>query len=522
LLILAILLLTTLASAVDPIRVFTFPDGRIRLWLKGAPTVTATPQGGWTIQPAGKEKDKTWLKRLRAAVGTDDPSPWKSLLDGIQLGSPVSGVYVLQPKASMTIEPAETGTMKVRASDGKGATFKKTAGTWASGEAETFESSLASSLGSTGPAFEAALLRTAGVGDKPVSAAATWSAFLSAVAAGTVKSGPVLLDTASGPAVLDVEVLPLKPPTGVAAPKTADKPTGKAPESGSSWPLIIGALVLGAGAGVAGGYFLATRKAADQARELAHLKQSSAETAAKLKKREDELNRTKKTLDETKRAAHEYQAQQSAWVRDRDDTVRALNEARAAHGQAVTHAQALQGHLRQVQDESQRTARELGQQVESLTRNGQRSQAEMQALAARARAYADLQHEAAEAFNFMQSEIGRTEVAAAVGYLLNYSCGQLLESIAKPNPVLARAMLSNIERIASGFPTLPHARKLVATSQRLQGELGPGNIPESTQAHTHARHFDETLRLLRHQRGLELSPFYFGVDNAGAAHAVYV
>ena len=281
-------------------------------------------------------------------------------------------------------------------------------------------------------------------------------------------------------------------------------------------------LLLGSGAGAGAGYFFALRKGAEQAAELEALRASTTDLKAKLKKRDEEVKSVKKTLEETRKAAQDYQSQQGAWARDRDETLRALNEERTAHQGVVRNAASLSAQLRQAQDEHQRVARELGQQVESLTRSGQKSQAEMAALVARGRGYAEFQREVAEAFNYIQGEVGRTETSAAIGHLLSYSSSALMETVANPNPVLARAMLSNIDRIAAAFPSVPHARKLAATAQRLSAELGQGAIPESTQPHAHARYFDEALRLLRHQRGLEISPFYFGLDGAGAVHAVYV
>ncbi|AIE83572.1 hypothetical protein [Fimbriimonas ginsengisoli] len=521
-----LILVSTVASAADPIRVFQFPDGRIRLWLKGAPTVTASPQGGWTIQPAGKEKDRTWLARLKTLVGKGVESPWKTTLDAVQAGSPLGGVVLLKPSASLETKVLDPKNTRLRAYDPTGressATFTNGTSGWTSSDAPGVESFLEQRLSATGPQVGAALLQKVGA---PSGSANPLSDFVSAVSTSAVQPGPILIEGAKGPVVLDITPPALAAPaptTGGSSGKPATPTTVAEPKEGTGFPWlpVLLSLLVGGGAGFAVRAAVAPKK--KPAAPVDDSKRVAADLSARLAKRDEEILMLKQALEETKRSSKEYRDQHNAWVRDRDETVKSIEDERAAHHKARADADALAAKLKQAQDEHQRVGRELTQQVDSLTRSGQRSGAELQALTARARAYADLQREAAEAFNYIQSEVGRPEISAAVGYLLSFSCAELLESVAKPNPILARAMLTNIERIASSFGSTPHARKLTATVQRLLADLGEGTILESTQPHAHARYYDELLRLLRHQRGLELSPFYFGTDSAGAAHAVHV
>ena len=505
-----------MAQAAGPIRAFVLPNGRIRLWLHGAPTVTAKNAAGWKVDPAGSEKNKTWLDQLKKLGGATGTSPWKALLDSLARGDKVAGVDLLQPLAKLTVETDAAGAATLNAEDSKGkqvtAKFSSKGSGLTSVDSALIEQFLDTAVGSKPLALEAALSYAAAL---PAPKVADPDRVLSAYVGSALHAGnsasPLLLETDAGPAVIAVHVatppvakITTEPTATKQEPSIEPKPKWDAP----FWPIPLAAFI-GATLGFAIRSLIRPKKTPPVPPS-----RNAQDLAAKLAQREDELARAKTALEQTKTAAKEFRDQHGAWVRDRDETLQTLAEERSARAQA----DAATVQAKKSEAEAKRVQQELGRQVESLQKSGQKAQSE----ATKARAYADFDREVGEAFNYMQSEIGRPEISAAVGYLLSYSCAALLASLADPSPMYERAMLANIERIASQFPNTPHARKLVATTQRLSAPLGSVPIEDSKVAHAHARHFDEVLRFLRHQRGLEVSPFYFGRDEVGAIHAVYV
>ena len=509
------------AFGADPIRVFSYGNGQVRLWLKGAPSVHATNAAGWTIEPKGAEKNKTWLDRLKAFPPADGKSSWKVLLDGVSAGKSLPGVFPLKPKATIKLLAANnTLTVKVIDSGGreKSGVFDAAGKSPDSGALLTF---LAIAIDAK-PEEVVAGLKKAGASSGD--GAAAFESFI-VFQLSKALLPPLLVDTSNGPAYVEVgssAPAPVTPPSNTAEkPKTSaetpksdakDKPSGDS----TVWVIYAGLIT----AGMVGGYVLRQLTYRPPTPSPAPAAQTSQ--ASRLARVETELATAKQSLMEEKRLAKEFQTNNASWIKEREQTLAALEEERQAHRAAAARADQAAAALRQAQDEAQRTKNELNRQISALQRSGQSAESEKAAVGVRAKTYAELREEVAEAFNYLQSEINRPDVAAAVGYLLSYSCAELIETIATGNPVLERAMLANIERIANQFGESPHARKLAASAQKLSQGLGAGSVPESPEAHSHARHFDEILRLLRNQMQLELSPFYFGVDAAGKAHAVYV
>ncbi|MGV3616202.1 MAG: hypothetical protein ACO1SV_12780 [Fimbriimonas sp.] len=513
------------AFAADPVRAYMAPDGSVRLWLRKAPSVTATEQAGWQLTPKAAETNGTWLQRLKQIYPEEAGSPWKGLLEDVRATVARDGVVMVRPSGTLTIGPVEGDRVRVAASGTSGAaeaTFVQRAGGWSSPDVAKLEAWLGKTV--TGVKPTSALYRfAAAVPPANASVADAWSAFMAVAARGTT-TRPLILE---GDLPVVIETKPSAPPaptTGTPKPTTA--PEKAAPESkekpGDSPPWIpIGLAAL---VGIGLGYGLRALQKPPQAKapDGAALQERLARSAAEAERLAADLERSKAALQESNRAAKQYRDEHTAWVRDRDETVRALQEERAAHGISSARASELAGLLKATEDAKNRTEGEMARQIQALQGKVQSQEGRAAALATKARAYAGLHREVMDAFNFLQGEIGRPEVAAVVGYLLNYSIANLLDTLLAPNPALERAMLSNVARIAGCVSNLPHVRKVAATAEGLLATLGTGAIAESASPHPYATHIGGLLRIVRNQMNVEVAPFYVAIDGEGKAHAVYI
>jgi hypothetical protein len=517
----------SVAFAADPVRAYIAPDGSIRLWLREAPSVAAVDQAGWVLAPKAAETNATWLRRLKAMYGDGASSPWKSLLEDVKSGAAREGVERIDASGRLKIGSVQDDRLTVSASGTAGTLevpFRQAGGMWNSGSVTKLDAWLAKAApgAKTLPPLFRFAAKNPGAN---ATSAAGWSALLDAsLHASSVR--PLVLE-GNRPVVLEVVPPPAPPkpaPTGESTPPAGDKaaPGKEPPSPGASFPWVPIALagLVGVGLGYAGRSLQRTPKAAPP--DDTALKQRLGDSVARAERLAADLERSQAAHQETTRAARQFRDEHGTWYRDKEELVRSLDEQRKAHGVAATRVAELAGLLKAAEDAKNRTEGEMGRQIQALQGKVQGHENRAAALATKARAYAGLHREVMDAFNFLQGEIGRPEVAAVVGYLLNYSVANLMDTLLAPNPALERAMLSNVARIAGCVSNLPHVRKAAATADGLLKGLGAGPIPEATEPHPYAGHIGGLLRIARNQLNVELAPFYVAVDGEGKAHAVYI
>jgi F0F1-type ATP synthase membrane subunit b/b' len=516
---LGLLLLSGAAFAADPVRAYAAPDGSVRLWLRGAPSVTAVDQAGWQIAPKAAETNATWLDRLKKIYPEEPGSPWKPLLEDVRATTARDGVQMVSPSGTITVGAPQNGKVTVTVGTATAA-FTQSGEKWTSSQVGTLDAwvkKTAPGANSLAPLYRFAAQSV------PVNptAAEAWSVFLAA-AVGSTTTKPLVFEGIQ-PVVVElkppapVAIPPKKTETPKTEPKVEAKPTGSVP-----MPLVGLGVVAALGIGFGLGYFLRPKAAAAVPPSDGALKQRIANNATEVERLIADLERAKASLAEANRASKQYRDEHNTWLRDRDETVRTLQEERNAHATHAGRAAELAGLLKATEDAKNRTEGELAKQIQALQGKVQSQESRAAALATRARAYTALHREIMDAFNFLQGEIGRPEVAAVVGYLLNYSVANLMDTLLAPNPALERAMLSNISRIAGCVSNLPHVRKAASTAEGLLTGLGLGAISESATPHPYATHIGGLLRIVRNQMNVEVAPFYVAVDGDGKAHAVYI
>lgn len=519
----ALILIGSLASAAEPVRVYIASDGSVRLWLKSAPSVTATDQAGWQIAPKTAETNATWLARLKRIYPEEPGSPWKPLLEDVRATVARDGVQMIQPSGTISVGAPQDGAVTVTAGPNT-VTFRQSGGAWKSDQTPALDAWLKQSA--PGAQTLIPFYRFASL---PMPAGATaadaWNVFIPA-AIRTTTTKPLVFE---GNAPVIIETKPAKTAAPPKTNTTPSKPSETKTEAKSTdvpptpWPMVGGAAALALAAGFGLGYFLRP-KTGGQATppDDASLQRRIANGVTETDRLTADLERAKAALAEANRTSKQYRDEHNAWVRDRDETLRTLQEERNAHGTNAKRAAELAGLLKAAEDAKNRTEGELAKQIQALQGKVQGQESRAATLATKARAYTALHHELMDAFNFLQGEIGRPEVAAVVGYLLNYSVANLMDTLLAPNPALERAMLSNVSRIAGCVSNLPHVRKVAATADSLLNGLGGGGIAESSTPHPYATHIGGLLRIVRNQLNVEVAPFYVAVDGEGKANAVYI
>lgn len=518
----ALLFLASLATAAEPVRVYLAPDGSVRLWLKEAPSVTATDQAGWEIVPKAAETNATWLACLKKIYPEEPGSPWKPLLEDARATVAREGVQIVQPKGTITVGPPQDGAVTVTLGPNT-AIFRESGGVWKSDQTPALDAWLKQSA--PGAQTLSPLYRFASQSmPTGATAADAWNVFIPAAIRSTTTK-PLIFE-GNSPVVIETKPKPVTPPKTTTSPTTASTDTKAAskPPEAPALPLpllgVVGVVALAGGFGL--GYLLRPKASPAEAPNPDSVKRRLADSVAEAERLAADLDRAKAALAETTRASKQYRDEHAAWVRDRDETVKTLQEERNAHGLNAKRVAELMGLLKAAEDAKNRTEGELAKQIQALQGKVQSHESRAATLATKARAYTSLHHEAMDAFNFLQGEIGRPEVAAVVGYLLNYSIANLMDTLLAPNPALERAMLSNISRIAGCVSNLPHVRKVAATAESLLASLGAGALAESATPHPYATQIGGLLRIVRNQMNVELAPFYVAVDGEGKAHAVYI
>lgn len=513
-----LLLLSGIAFTAEPVRAYVAPDGSVRLWLKEAPSVTATDQAGWQIVPKAAETNATWLSRLKKIYPEEPGSPWKPLLEDVRAMSERAGVQMVRPSGTITVSAPLDGKVTVTAGPTT-ASFTQASGGWKSAQVGALDAWLHQAA--PGAKTLVPLYRFASQ-SMPANATAAdaWSVFLDSATRSTTTK-PLIFE-GNQPVVIE-----LKPPAPATPPKTnptpdvkTDAKTDTKPKESeaSPWLLVGLAAVAGLGLGYCARAAQKPKGANSAPPDDAALKHRIASSSSEVDRLVTDLERAKAALAETTRASKQYRDEHNAWVRDRDETLRTLQDERTNAARAVE----LAGLLKAAEDAKNRTEGELARQIQALQGKVQGQETRAATLATKARAYTGLHKEVMDAFNFLQGEIGRPEVAAVVGYLLNYSVANLMDTLLAPNPALERAMLSNISRIAGCVSNLPHVRKAAATADGLLAGLGAGAITESGTPHPYATHIGGLLRIIRNQLNVEVAPFYVAVDGEGKAHAVYI
>lgn len=549
----ALLLITSSCIAIaQKADVAMIKSGQVVLWVDGAAKrLDATKvDNAWQIKPDGEEKSADWDQWFRAT----GKRAWSEVLDSIDQSKPITGARVLKQVATLTLVPQSPTRVVISESATEAptsVTFDKKGSVW--------EPSLNLSK------LEQRLITIANISSSNLhtmldptskSPGNEWSAYIEAQLSG--RGLPILRFKESGTAVVILRGKPAasgsKPVASTVLPDKA--PTGSKSDTNTASILISGVMGVLAGAGA---MYLATKSrtedlyqrrstpaprsnenddrtrtalsllsAVEPLRE--HYSSPTAEACVidldnrvqKLLNEKESFESTlqdqHKKLQDTEQAFEAYRSSMSSYAESKVAYEQSLQEAKSAADKHIQHAADLSNQIKLVEANAEARIAAAVTAAEDLRKERDIATARNGAVSD----IADLARSSQQALLLMQSELNHAPSAAAIGYLLHYSFGKLIEGCAQNKKPLMAAALQNVTTICSRATTNAAGANLAERAQALATKWALPAVGVSSQQHGQVGSFLEILNQLKNQKQVIISPFFIDVDSEGKAIAASV